>query len=566
MADECNAASGTPNTGSMFPIGDTASSSSRTIDTALSPLWTELPREIVCLVVERSDHTTLCNWSCTGRLYYRIAADIIWERFRIEGDTHNTTRYRIKALLSKLRDTKSPAHRVKELDFLDVSDAWDFKQRRKAIRRMIDALKLCPNLVRILLEGDVHPDAFGALVQNKQIQSLVLRPWADALPLDPDSPADPCYSYTLNFAPLAGIASLRLLVIGRLTPREAPALATALRNMKLIKLVVYAAPAADSEDPRQSYAGTDLDESPIEIMLGKVLVDRGNSHGHLPLSLQHIILGDVHRSFKTDKEDLLLKTVGPVNVSKLELLIIATKQLVHLFEHTKFPNLTAFTLNGCRHLLPDTTWATLGLDIDQNVPVDPPEIPISTSFLGFLANHQRSLEMLTINPAMHDSRPDEKEKDSLSFTQHDLAGLKQLDRQIKAPYCKDSATCKTHNQTAWDAQCWIDSCSRRHIEYGSSYCPCICTEAGVCVTMWFLEETNNMIGFQDVLEETNNMIGFQDELEETNNMIGSQDHLEEVEGEEEEDEYEDAEDEIYYDSVSWQMQDEADTHEPWYSA
>ncbi|KAL8989282.1 MAG: hypothetical protein Q9169_008393 [Polycauliona sp. 2 TL-2023] len=458
----------------------------------LSRVWTKLPSELVCIVVERSDRRTLYDWSRTSKLYYNIAADIIWESFCVEGNTPNRTKHRIDALLCSLRHTKSPSQRVKDFDFMDMSDALNLTQRRKASRCMIDAVKLFPNLERVQLEGDVHPNAFHALMQNTRLQKLSLRAWIPILPFDQFALAEPHCSYTLNFALLAGMTSLQNLSIGRLTPSEAPGLGRALRNLPLIKLTLHAAPAADSEDPRRSYAGSEADKSPIQIMLETIQVDQGDLRGRLPLSLQSVILSDVYRSFKTTKEDLLLITLGPLNVLELHMFFTATKQLAPFFAKAIFPSLTTFALNGCRHLLADAIWETLGLEYDRSARLDPPEIPIAGIFLWFLGVHQKSLQRLTISPAMHDCRPQETR--SLYFTQSDLAGLGRLGWE-------HSASRKLHNQTMWDEQSWIGTCTQRHIEDGTDYCPCLCTETEACITMWFIEQSNDMISYANEDEE-----------------------------------------------------------------
>ncbi|KAI4251349.1 MAG: hypothetical protein L6R42_008417, partial [Xanthoria sp. 1 TBL-2021] len=341
-----------------------ASSTSSSSATALSPVWSGMPRELVCMVVERSDRETLRNWSRTSKFYYNIAADIIWNSFAVRDPKPGRAWYRIDALRSKLRfQTKSPAQRVKTFTYFATQDGSNFDaviERRLATRCMTDALKYMPNLQLVALEGHVHPDGFDALTQNKQLQKLRLRLCSEYLRFDNDAPEEPSCSYTLNFAPLAGITSLRALLVGRLTPREAPGLALAVRGLlQLLKLQLSAAPPADTEDPRGSYAGTDNDNSPIQIFLETVLSKPTASKRHLPLSLTHIQFQDIYRPFRSSKKDLVLAAIRS-DVCFLDLSIIATQQLKHFFRHAAMPRLSFFTVAGCRHFLPDVAWKALG--------------------------------------------------------------------------------------------------------------------------------------------------------------------------------------------------------------
>lgn len=454
-----------------------------------------MPPELVCMVVERSDRKTLRNWSCTSKFYYNIAADVIWNSFAVRDPKPGRAWYRIDALRSKIRfQSKSPAQRVKNFDFVAAPARSEFChviQRRLAIRCMSDALRNLPNLERVLLEGDVHPDGFDALRQNKKLQELRLRLWAEFLPFDDDAPEEPFCSYTLNFASLAGLKYLQRLSIGRLTPCEAPVLALAIRDLQLISLMVFAAPPADSEDPRKSYAGTEDDNSPIQKILELLLTSRGGCSGHLPLSLQDITLRDFYRPFKSSNNDLLVNTIRPVNVSKLELCVIATKQLIH---HVRFPNLTSFALSGCRHFLPDTAWMALGLDFDKDAPIDPPASPMYGSFLGFLGCHRQSLESLMISHILSFGRPGDE--GLLYFAKDDLKRLgdpgRGLTPQELEPSLLLGTRVETHNQLAWVFSNWTHSCSQVPSD-DEALSSCLCVEKEHGITMRLIEARDNFV-------------------------------------------------------------------------
>ncbi|KAL8977335.1 MAG: hypothetical protein Q9205_006840, partial [Flavoplaca limonia] len=288
---------------------------------------------------------------------------------------------------------------------------------------MVHSLMLLADLQRIVLKGHVHSDAFNTLKYRKHLKDLELRLDSAFLPIEGDDYS----SYTLKFVPLAGITHLQHLAIGRFTPFEASGLAKAISNLPLIKLTVFAAPPADLEDPRKSYAGTEYDKSPTQTFLESSLADHGKCSHHLPLSLQDIKLRDVYRPFNSTHKDLVLNTICSLNVSTLDLGLVASKELVHFFDHARLPNLTSFTVSGCRHFLPDTAWAALGLNFDHNPPVDLPDIPVHGSFVEFLGRHRQSLENLTIRPGLHLSWPGDQL--ALNFTKEHLQRIAKTDQR-----------------------------------------------------------------------------------------------------------------------------------------
>ncbi|KAL9028049.1 MAG: hypothetical protein Q9180_007233 [Flavoplaca navasiana] len=312
--------------------GGTTSTLPSSSATELSPVWTGMPRELVCMVVERSADETLYNWSCTNKFYYNFAADVIWESFcvhDVKAIGSERTWHRIDALRSKISfQTKSLAQRVRKLSFLAIQGSLsrELLNRRLATRSMNHALTLLPDLRYIHLRGHVHSKGFDALTQNRRLQILILRRSAEILRFDKDASEETSCGYTLKFASLAGLTLLRWLGVGRLTPNEAPGLAVAVRSLNLTVLQLSAAPPADLDDPRSSYAGTGIEESPIQIFLETVVIKGTTSKGHLPRSLDVIQLEDIYRPFRYPNEDLLLAAIQS-DVQHLDLIIKATKPM-----------------------------------------------------------------------------------------------------------------------------------------------------------------------------------------------------------------------------------------------
>ncbi|KAI4269874.1 MAG: hypothetical protein LQ337_007032 [Flavoplaca oasis] len=500
--------------------GDTASTSPSSSATELSRVWSGMPCELVCMVVERSDRETLYNWTHTSKFYYNVAADVIWESFEVCDPKPSKAWYRINALRPKLRfQAKLPAERVKK--FIFYASQADSRppfalERRFATHCMMYALRLLPNLQHLALEGDVHPNGFSAIRQYKNLTTLELRLSFQFLPFDDGDLEEPSCSYTLNFAPLAGLAHLHSLMIGRLTPREAPGLAIAVQNLPLVNLKVSAMPPAGSDDPRNSYAGTEIESSPIQSFLEKVLAAEEGVTGHLPLSLQDIDIEDFYRPFTSSNENLLLETIGPAKPTKLKLRIRATTQLVHFFRHTQLPGLTSFDVCGCRHILPDAAWKALGLNVNGKAPIHPPQIPVGGSFFQFLSRHRHSLELVRITIVVLPGRPGGLL--SLRFGKYELAcleGLRQpLGLEIEKSVERDRCN-PIWNRVVW-SQKWIHRCSQPY-RNEAGFSSCLGVRMEHSVTMGFIETQDEILneeGDEDGEEEEEEDEEEEDEEEE----------------------------------------------------
>ncbi|KAI4239579.1 MAG: hypothetical protein LQ349_000253 [Xanthoria aureola] len=484
-----------------------APSRSSSPGSTMSPVWFSLPNELVCMVVERSDRETLFNWAYTSKFYYNVAADLIWRSFRVRNPGRKP--YPFDALGPTFPfQSKSPAQRIKNFEFFSAL------RRGLAISCITNALGQLSNLEHVSLEGHVHPDGFNALIQNKNLRCLSMRQGTEFQPDDGNETSESLCSYTFNFAPLAGIASLADLRVGQLTPAEAPGLAKAIRDLPLVKLTIVAAPPADLDDPRKSYSGTEIDKSPSQTILEITLESPGEIKGTLPPTLQDITLRDRFRPFQSTNKDLLLDVFRPVDVSKLELLVMAPKQLVHFFHHARFHNLTSFTVNGCRHFLPDTAWTALGLDIDKGAPIDPPDIPIYGSFFDFLSRHQQSLKDLTMRPGLLHPGCNY----TLRFKKGDLKRLGDLDRTIRTFETPGATSIGYHHkQWVWEAYEWTRSCSQRPTDHRAFLCSCLCMENERCITMATMEpiETSDDEEDEDSEAENYEYDTFQEDCEDS---------------------------------------------------
>ncbi|KAL8992876.1 MAG: hypothetical protein Q9169_006772 [Polycauliona sp. 2 TL-2023] len=442
------------------------------------------------MVVERCDRETLFSWSTANKFYHNVAADIIWNSLCIKDLRLGRTWYNIHNLTIKSQQSKSRAQRVKNLDFFHDPSISDSLMRRLSNTCMTYALQNMPNLERVWLEGDVHPEGFDHLAQRQKIQQLSIRLGHVCLPLERDALPEPRCTYTLDFVPLAGTVSLQDLSIGRLTPREAPSLAQAIQNSLLIKLRVIAAPPVDSGDPRQIYAGTKLDNSPIQIILENSSVKQGHVWAGFPQSLQFLSLQDTYRPIKLMREDLLLKALGSLSVSKLQLYVRATKQMAHFFHYAYLPQLISIAVNACRHFLPEEAWTILGLELYQSIPIARPDKPIYRTLMEFLARHRGSLEHLVLFHGLLLSGT--YNTPVLYFDRDNLKSLGIVDGRFTAgkhetPGGLDFEN-MTLNQEVWDTCGWEICCSPpQQINNPTHSCSCLCTEMEACITMGFIE-------------------------------------------------------------------------------
>lgn len=117
--------------------------------------------------------------------------------------------------------------------------------------------------------------------------------------------------------------------------------------------------------------------------------------GKLRAGLNSLSLIDIYRPFRSANPDILQATFGSSLLGRLDLRIIAPKQLKHFFRHVTYPNLTNLTVGGCRHLLPDKCWMALGLDFNKAAPVKPIRDDAWTLDM-FLFRHTAILGLLTV--------------------------------------------------------------------------------------------------------------------------------------------------------------------------
>ncbi|KAI4239971.1 MAG: hypothetical protein L6R40_005402 [Gallowayella cf. fulva] len=238
----------------------------------LSPIWSQLPWEILCLVVEQCNRRTLINWSCTNSFFHKISSRIIWHTLNVRVRNLNQLIQLKHALSGNHRGlTKPYAQRVKSFRFTIYEHGEGFTAsiiRRYFASCKVDMLVQMPNLQKVSLEGPLRPETLHLLAQCKRLQKVSLRtkraflPYLKSDPFDDDQDTLPS-PHTLSMLPLAHLTQLSKLKICRVTPKEAYGLARAIRDLPLTALAIAAAPPADHSDPRMSYADLYEDQSPI---------------------------------------------------------------------------------------------------------------------------------------------------------------------------------------------------------------------------------------------------------------------------------------------------------------
>lgn len=415
-------------------------------------IWSNLPLEVICTVVESSDYETLINWSCTSVFFYDIASDLLWESIKVGPEqilTHRNPVYIIWHTLAEeninnhqrrtdlmvpflsknafrkrttrgmrgfptihKQSAKLPCTRVRKLRF-------DFNHRGPQdyitpIRMQLwdtrcvvhKVLQLMPHLRSCCFEGPLDSDTWQVILKTKGLQDLGIRTTAEfILPRQirlPNSDTQWASSQVLSLQHLDRLTHLKDLRIGRLAPLEAQGLAQAVLNLSLSRLRICAGPPAKNHsDERSLFAGT-YDESPIITFLEAILLlshqqDGGGNDGSdaescsLPETLTRLTLMDVYRSVQSTNHSLLLDAVGPCqSLTHLDISMLAPSQIGNFFLHAEFPALSDFAIGCCRHFFSSETWCELGI-------FTLPMVSHTTPFELFLKKHERSLSRVVMS-------------------------------------------------------------------------------------------------------------------------------------------------------------------------
>ncbi|KAL8725865.1 MAG: hypothetical protein Q9181_006257 [Wetmoreana brouardii] len=468
-----------------------------------SPVWSKLPLDIPCLVVEECDDQTLTNWSCADQFFYEFASNLLWEVIVIEtgelidkGRTDGThwdwvdgvridpirmRREHNKILYFVEKDAfrqsgfpmiynqkpKLPGLRVRFLR-LDLSDGGQCQELYKALsRRLVVAvisklLPWMPNLQSCSFEGPLHSETLDLLVARNNLYSLAIRLHMDFIrrcvaEFDAAGDRIPGMSQILDLRCLSRLQQLQGLTIGRLVPMEANGLARALIDLtNLVQLSISAAPPANIDDERNSFAGFRREESPILTLLDTISRTRNGSGAHawnhLPKTIKHLNLVDNWRCGCSTNNNLLTDTISPCsNMFSLGLRLMATDLMYNFFLHTRFPVLEHLIVAGCRHSLEDQDWLAMGLNVRNAVP-GPSERP--SALKEFTLRHRDKLQSLFIRrPALPLSCT---ENGPIWLMRKDLERVWNSDREeVKSVRAEKDVF---YQQMCWDCPFWAAGC------------------------------------------------------------------------------------------------------------
>ncbi|KAL9030189.1 MAG: hypothetical protein Q9196_001659 [Gyalolechia fulgens] len=418
-------------------------------------IWSRLPNELLCIIVENCDRQTLISWSCTSAFFYNLASNILWKSLHIipqdlegayttcrnssgmdmrrfdsnkEGKlilflTNTLWSFRSRSLgknvafsLGGRQEPKLPAQRVKSLsvDFRGVRRGQNnaVQNENLVLSAFTNSIEQMNQLQRCQYEGLIFPQMMKPLEEKRHtLRDLGLRWESEYLPATEHGlgPTLLAFNQILDLRVLAGLRQLRTLTIGRLVPREARGLAEAVVKLKLAVLIVGSAPPADNDDVNRSLVGTNDDESPLLTFLDCVCqlkpmtkTHAGFWEGGLPPTLRQLRLKDLYRPARSNKKRTILNAIGNcTKLQGLELRTMASIQLKIFFQRAEMPSLKHLVVSGCRHFLADKEWMALGLPPDRFGAGDVLGCGTIAAFPRFLFRHRYRLVDLRISmPAM----------------------------------------------------------------------------------------------------------------------------------------------------------------------
>ncbi|KAL8741209.1 MAG: hypothetical protein Q9184_008413 [Pyrenodesmia sp. 2 TL-2023] len=180
-------------------------------------IWSRLPTEIMWNVLENSDRETLISWSCTARLYYNLASNVLWRRISLQSaelmgystrsrlERRNTAdkltrasnlmmnflaemafRHPIKGFWLNVPGAmaRAPNERIKsvEVDFSGPPFLCRTKDWKKVKRSVFRLMTLVPNLRDLAFEGMLDPETFSTIIGKHDLRALRIRgnmdlPW-----------------------------------------------------------------------------------------------------------------------------------------------------------------------------------------------------------------------------------------------------------------------------------------------------------------------------------------------------------------------------------------------------
>ncbi|KAL8836097.1 MAG: hypothetical protein Q9170_003045 [Blastenia crenularia] len=525
---------GFPNLSRLFSRARDISPSSSHDKSPHPAIWSALPQELCCMVVEHCDRETQINWSCTNSYFHNFASNILWKSVRIVANdleaagmtssrSFRSKQPKVKDKNGKLilflanqsfrrrsswkavkfplmdgQEAKLPAQWIKylDIDFRQRDPSLWMYQDRKVISSAVGrAIKSMTQLQFCTFDGAMHPQTLRHLLQKKDLQGLFLRRRSEWLrPATEDwalgGQRVPAFNQILNnLRCLATLPHLRILSIARLVPAEARGLAEAVVSLKLVRLLVSAAPPARDDDGARSLVGSCGDESPLILFLQSVcrlspviMLDASLVGGGLPSTLQQLTLRDLYRPTRASNEKLILNTVGScVQLEGLELRTMASKQLKAFFQHANFPALEMLSVSGCRHFLADKEWIALGLPEEDFELADPVPSGSIGVFRDFLSRHRTKLGNLEISKTAMSII---KSNDCCLgwFPKAKLDRLWSPDQTSSREYDRTDG----RNRSNWYAGGWPDECGSR--EYG--FCCdgfCYAIRNPIAISMSYLE-------------------------------------------------------------------------------
>ncbi|KAL8685472.1 MAG: hypothetical protein Q9218_007738 [Villophora microphyllina] len=449
--------SSSPYTSNNRPRPTSWPPTSKYVDSRLDPrVWSKVPPEIVCLIIELCDRETLINWSCTNCFFYDVASDVLWETinlrphelmntdpvsnawrgFRGEDYAHVNKQKRADGTIIHLlanegfrrpssrrsngfrklggRSPKPPGVRVKGLRLAFLKGVPFEKPNTRVpasmTQRYVTAvtrnlLPLVPNLIDCTFEGPLHQLTFSLLTKLQNLRKLDIRrglefvqpAWED---MDADVILHELKNQLLNFCSLSFLTQLRILRIGRLVPKEAQGLAEAVSTLtRVTSLSISTSPAASNDDDRLSFAGSCSDESPILLFL-KAILQCGcktstSARRHLPDTLTDLTLKDDWRVCRSTNTNILLDTISPCSrLYQLEIRLMDAGLVSHFLAHAYFPTVRHLSIGGCRHLLEDGDWVEMGLSISNPTITTKKE---SYPLKDFIVRHRKTIQDVALD-------------------------------------------------------------------------------------------------------------------------------------------------------------------------
>ena len=309
-------------------------------------VWSGLPEDILCVIIENSDVQSQVTWSCTNHRFYDFASTLLWTELSIKRDTPRVKppsgrcRFIMNIKRKGQRVTGSRASKTHDFPLIwgrpallplqrvrgvcvDLTcmglDDYTILPNQVLLKYVDSVLSQLPGLVSFSFDGPFRAKTLRNIAKITSLEHLELRT------LDAYSGRGEYYNYAnriylpwkqmdIDFSSIAKLRKLKVLKIGHLVNGEARQLAQGIRGLNLTSLEVSA--SSWTEGGRDRYLSTVGREASSPIANLVAVLEYGDTEadlhqGSFPTTLRSLLLRDLYHYYELSEWEMLWASTQP---------------------------------------------------------------------------------------------------------------------------------------------------------------------------------------------------------------------------------------------------------------